>query len=105
MPSYLLYVVALGKKYFNMPIILARFLALMICGDFPSRFCMYAKVVHDEDKFVPATAALWDLDHLREDCDQSTGQRTVEILAAASLPCNRSTVTTRRRTSPATAAG
>ena len=99
MPSYLLYVVALGKDL-KPPIILARFLALMICGDFPSRFCMYAKVVHDENKF-----ALWDLDHLREDCDQSTGQRTVEILAAASLPCNRSTVTTRRRTSPATAAG
>ena len=102
MPSYLLYVVALGKNL-NMPIILARFLALMICGDFPSRFCMHAKVVHGEDKFVPATAALWDLDHLREDCDQSTGQRTVEILAAASLPYNRSRLTT--RTSPATAVG
>ena len=83
MPSYLLYVVALGKKYFNMPIILARFLALMLCGDFPSRLCMHAKVVVGQEKFVPATAALWDLDHLREDCAQSTGQRTVEILAAA----------------------
>ena len=82
LPSYLLYVVALGRDLAP-PIILARFLALMLCGDFPSRLCMHAKVVVGQEKFVPATAALWDLDHLREDCAQSTGQRRVEILAAA----------------------
>jgi len=73
LPSYLLYVVALGRDL-KPPIILARFLALMICGDFPSRFCMHAKVVHDENKFVPATAALWDLDHLREVHSDNTPQ-------------------------------